>query len=64
MYNSYKKYTYWSLIQYIWVILFGTATTEEQNLEKYIIHTPKNIHFGPSSVIYMGNIFCSIKILK
>ena len=33
MYNSYKKYTYWSLIQYIWVILFGTATTEEQNSE-------------------------------
>jgi len=44
--------------------IFGSATTEEQNLEKYIIHTPKNIHFGPSSIIYMGNIFCSIKILK
>ena len=41
--------------------IFGSATTEEQNLEKYIIHTSENIHFGPSSIIYMGNIFCSIK---
>ena len=44
--------------------IFCSATTEKQNLEKYIIHTPENIHFGPSYIIYMGNIFCSIKILK
>ena len=44
--------------------IFGSATIEEQNLEKYIIYTPENIHFGPSCIIYMANIFCSIKILK
>jgi len=42
---------------YIWIIFFGTATTEEQNSEKYIIQTRENIPFGPSSNIYMGNIF-------
>ena len=44
--------------------IFCSATTEEENLEKYIIHTPENINFGPFSIIYIGNIFCSIKILK
>ena len=61
--NLPKKDTYWSIIQYM-ANIFGSATTEEENFEKYIIHTLENIHFGPSYIIYMGNIFCSIKILK
>ena len=42
--------------------IFGFATTEKQNFEKYIIHTLENIHFGRSSIIYMCNICCSIEI--